>query len=76
MPSSQITGNSATAIASSVSLNEREYSHSSSEVTANAMAKNGSSFDEILRHYYTGVDIERFEVDSGELCLLPEQTNE
>ena len=36
----------------------------------------GSSFDEILRHYYTGVDIERFEVDSGELCLLPEQTNE
>ena len=24
----------------------------------------------------TGVDIERFEVDSGELCLLPEQTNE
>lgn len=47
-----------------------------SQCGANAMAKNGSSFDEILRHYYTGVDIERFEVDSGELCLLPEQTNE
>ena len=47
-----------------------------SQCGANAMAKNGSSFDEILQHYYTGVDIERFEVDSGELCLLPEQTNE
>ena len=26
---------------------------------ANAMAKNGAGYDEILKHYYTGVAIER-----------------
>ena len=28
---------------------------------ANAMAKNGSKFDEILKHYYSGVDIDKIE---------------
>jgi stage II sporulation protein D len=29
---------------------------------ANAMAKNGSNYEEILKHYYTGVEITSLEL--------------
>lgn len=50
MPSSQITGSSATAMASTVSLNEREYSHSNKEVMTKATRKNITTVQQALHH--------------------------
>ena len=33
---------------------------------ANGMAKKGSNYKEILKHFYTGVDIGQFTIHKGE----------
>lgn len=41
-----------------------------SQCGANAMAKKGADFEEILKHYYTGVEIEKVEPDTSIIGIL------
>ena len=47
-----------------ITFNCKGYGHGvgMSQWGANAMAKNGSSYDEILKHYYTGIEIANLEL--------------
>ena len=47
-----------------ITFNCKGYGHGvgMSQWGANAMAKNGSSYDEILKHYYTGIEITNLEL--------------
>ena len=49
----------------SVKINCKGYGHGvgMSQWGANAMAKNGSTYDEILKHYYNGVEIQEIKYD-------------
>ena len=53
--------------ASSITINCKGYGHGvgMSQWGANAMAKNGSDYEAVLKHYYTGVEIEKIKYEDN-----------